>query len=142
MSFAATELRRLQTSFSGTLRSLDWSLILLIAAFVLAAAICTAPAIVAPATWLYRPRVPPAFSEYNDSIAAAAVKRPTYQKPLVALEASSAAQGTVDVVNFGDSRDLPVQNRTFPVWVALRTELHDACLSAADPVRKLEQLLG
>ncbi len=142
MSFAATDLRRLQTSFSGTLRSLDWSLILLIAAFVLAAAICTAPAIVAPATWLYRPRVPPAFSEYNDSIAAAAVKRPTYQKPLVALEASSAAQGTVDVVNFGDSRDLPVQNRTFPVWVALRTELHDACLGAADPVRKLERLLG
>jgi hypothetical protein len=84
--------------------------------------------------------VPRSFAAYGDSIAGAAVKRPTYQRSLTALETDSS--GNVDVVNFGSSKEVPAQNRTFAIWVASRTELQNACMGAADPVRRLEQLLG
>jgi hypothetical protein len=140
MDWTATGLRRWQAGLSGTLRSLDWDLVLLIAGFVLAAAVCAAPAAVSPMQWLSRLMVSHSFDAYRDSIAGAAVKRPTYQRNLAALETDS--NGNVDVVNFGDSREVPVQNRTFAIWVAPRTELQNACMGAADPVRRLEQLLG
>jgi hypothetical protein len=140
MERTVTELRRLQAGLTGTLRSLDWDAVLLIAGFVLATVVCAAPATVSPVQWLSRLVAARSFSAYRHSIAGAAVKRPTYQRHLAALQADSS--GTVDVVNFGDSRELPVQNRTFAIWVAPRTELQNACMGAVDPVLKLEQLLG
>jgi hypothetical protein len=140
MERTVTELRRLQAGLTGTLRSLDWDAVLLIAGFVLATVVCAAPATVSPVQWLSRLVASRSFSAYRHSIAGAAVKRPKYQRHLAALEADSS--GTVDVANFGDSRELPVQNRTFAIWVAPRTELQNACMGAVDPVLKLEQLLG
>ena len=130
-------------------RSRDWDIPMLGVAFALAAAVCLAPAFLSrergPATEATPTRLseatPTGFGAYHDSIAGAAVKQPFYQRTLAALQ-PAAGSTTVDVVNFGDSRDLPPKDRTFAVWVALRSELHDACAGAADPVRRLEQLLG
>lgn len=121
------------------MRSLDWYLIVLIAGFVLVAPIprLTGGSISSPLLWLSRLFVTDPFTAYQDAVAAAALKRPEYQRPLKGISSV-----TVNVVTFRRPGNLPLQHRTKEIWVALRDDVHDACVGAADPVRKLQQTLG
>lgn len=75
---------------------------------------------------------------YESAVAMAAVLHPG---SAVKLETIGATESVVDVVNFG-SRPPQESGRHYPVWVALPAQLRAACAGAADPVRRLQQILG
>jgi hypothetical protein len=110
-------------------RSPDWALIVLVAGFV--AVLLSLAA--------YRQFLVDPFAPYKKAIAAAAIKRPDFNKPLKAIDSSAK---TVNVVTLRTPRPLPLENRTFDIWVALESEARAVCKGAAYPVRKLQQSFG
>jgi hypothetical protein len=139
MLWDADRLQRAWTSLAAWMRSRDWYVIVLIVGFVLVAPIpgVKGGSIISPLLWLSRLLVTDPFAAYQDAVAAAALKRPEYRRPLKMINSA-----TVNVVTFRRSGNLPLQHRTKEIWVALRDDVHDACVGAADPVRMLQQILG
>lgn len=138
MSWDVGRLLRRRGSLAGATTSLDWSLVALVAGFVLVAPIgLLAGNVGSPFLWLYRWLVPDQIATYEKSLAAAALKRPDYQKKLATID-----DDMVKVINFRRPRSLPLEKRTFDMWVALADEVREACSGASDPVRKLQQVLG
>jgi len=76
---------------------------------------------------------------FEAAIAATAVKHPRDQVPLDRID---PAQATVEVVTFSTHRPDEKKNRGRDIWVALPESLRRACAGAADPVRRLQQVLG
>jgi hypothetical protein len=138
MQWDADRLKRTWTSLAASMRSLDWSLIALILGFLLVVPIpgMTARPVTSPLLWTARLFTTDPFAAYENAVAAAAVKRPEYKRRLATID---SANTTVNVVRFQRSGEL---DRSRDIWVALGSQLHDACLGAADPVRKLQQILG
>jgi hypothetical protein len=83
-------------------------------------------------------RTDPDAAAYESAVAAAAVKQPSFAMKLETIDATSTV---VDVVNFG-ARLPQEKGREYDVWVALPAQLRAACAGAADPVRRLQQVLG
>jgi len=99
--------------------------------------------------WIQQALVPPptppmpernaAHAAYEAAIAEAAVKRPGYAVRLRTIPTTST---TVNVVSFGPSKPIDAKAREFELWVSLPDELRDACKGAANPVRRLQEILG
>ena len=123
------------------MRSLDWPLIAVIAGFALVAPIPGAAngSLTSPLLWVAGWLGMQPFATYQSAVAAAAVKRPHFQKTLATIAATSA---TVNVVTFRTVRELPPKDRSFEIWVGLRDQVRDACAGATDPVHRLQQILG
>jgi len=132
---------RTREAIASSLCSLDWPLVILIAGFALIVPILGGRSGLLQASILRITRVvvPTPNDLYESSIAAAAVKRPDYQHKLETIDRSKA---TVKVATFRSPRPLPDKARTFDIWVALADQLRTACRGAADPVRRLQQILG
>jgi hypothetical protein len=129
---------RICASTIVSIRSLDWGLFALISGFVLIVPIGAGLARAdAPLFWLSRLFSADPFVAYEDALAAAALKRPSYRMKLAMIDGEKAK-----VVSFRTPRPLPLQARTFDMWVALADEVREACRGAADPVLKLQQVLG
>lgn len=108
-------------------QGMDWPLTILAAGFVLTVLLTGAMCI-----YLVDP-----FTAYQRAIVAAALKRPDYRRALTPIETP-----TVDVVTFRRPRELPLEKRTFDIWVGLASEAHAACKGAANPIRRLQQSFG
>lgn len=76
---------------------------------------------------------------YEAAIAEAAVKHPAYA---VRLKSIPPTETSVKVVSFGKPGPIDPQSRGFDMWVALPDELRKACKGAANPARRLQQILG
>lgn len=144
MRWDATHLARAWASVKAATPKPDWCLLTLIAGFLLVVPLreLTGASLSSPLSWIYRLFAPDPFTDYQNAIVAAAIKRPMYREDLAVLDASTDQAGTVEVASFGDGRELPSENRNFPIWVAPRKGLRDACAGASDPLRKLQELLG
>jgi hypothetical protein len=140
MRWDSDRFKRIWTSLAALMRSLDWYLIALIACFVLVVPIPGGSGpISSPLLSLSRLFVTAPFAAYENALAAAALKRREYQRPLATIDTGIAA---VNVVTFRRPGGLRLQDRDFDIWVALGSEVRDACVGAADPVRTLQQILG
>ena len=130
-----------RASIMATMRSLDWSLIIVVAGFAMVAPIggVTGASVSSPLLWVSRLFGMDRFAAYEAAIAAAAVKRPDYQRKLATIDVGTSS---VSVVTFRERRDLPLRDRSFDIWVALRDQVRNACAGAEDPARKLQQILG
>jgi hypothetical protein len=138
MDWPAHGVARAVGSAAEPLRRLDWSLIALIAGFLLVAPVgLVAGNLSSPFVWLLRQIASEPFAAYEHAIAAAAVKRPEYRMKLATIDTEK-----VKVVSFRAPRPLDPQKRTFSMWVALPEELRAACQGAPDPVLRLQQVLG
>ncbi len=127
------------------------------AAFVAAGVAAAAPSATASETTAAKSNA----DLYRDSIIAAAVKRPSYQKKLKPLDASKPR---VKMITFHTKRSMPegdansvLQTRgiktikktsggkgeiQYDTWVSIPAESSKACKGAKDPVLALEQILG
>lgn len=113
-------------------RPADWPLIILVTGF----------AVIALSSYFICALVIEPFATYKRSIAAAAIKRPDFQRPLTPIE---AAGPPLSVVTFRRPREFTakaLKERDFDIWVALTSEISKACAGAANPVRKIQQVLG
>jgi hypothetical protein len=122
------------------IRSWDWSLAALTAGFLLMAPIGNVFGgdFASALAWVSQMLMGNAFADYDDAIAAAAIKRPEYRQPLRTIDSSSQ---TAMVVNFG--RPLTSSSaRDSEIWVALDSEVRELCAGVDDPVLALEQALG
>ena len=111
-------------------RSADGAMAALIAGFV----------VILLLSCLVRVFVIDPFATYKHAIMAAALKRPDYQRTLTPINSP-----TVNVVTFRTPRELKpdvLNKRNFDIWVSLSSEIGKACAGAANPVRKIQQVLG
>ncbi len=123
----------------GAVRTIDWALVIVVAGFVVVAPVGVLFGRDATSLLgLFASRPNPARTAYAASISAAAVKRPEYVVPLEKIPPSMAS---VEVVTLS-TRLPPTTNRTFDIWVSLPSQLRAACAGAADPVRRLQEILG
>src|SRR6266700_6970241 len=134
-------LKRARSALATSMQSPDWSMIALIAGFVLISTVAAVfgKAVALPALWLSRLFLADSFADYEAALAAYALKRPEYQQRLKTIDPGST---TVNVVTFRARRELPLRDRNFEIWVALGGEVREACAGAADPARALQQILG
>lgn len=98
--------------------------------------------LIALASYLARVLVIDPFATYKRAITTAAIKRPDFQKALTAIE---TAGPPVKVVTFRKPREFTpeaLNKRGFDIWVSLSSEISKACAGAANPVRKIQQVLG
>lgn len=124
-----------------SLRSIDWSLVVVIAGFLLVLPIggVVGGAITAPLLGMARLFATAPFGAYDDALGASALKRPSYQRDLVTIDPAST---TVNVFSFGPRRPPVLGNRPFDMWVSVGTQLRDACIAKEDAVRALQEILG
>jgi hypothetical protein len=123
----------------AVIEQVDWALVILSVAFAAVTPMATMLGTEGPALVGITSRASNRDrAAYESSIAAAAVKRPKYAVKLETIDPSTTM---VDVVNFG-TRQPQDKNRSYDVWVALPSQLKSACAGAADPVRRLQQILG
>jgi hypothetical protein len=119
------------------IKRIDWSLAILAGVFLAVAPLGTFFGSDARnllgAIWQAVPETDSAA--YANSITAAAVLHPKHAVTLATIDPSVTM---VDVVTF--SAHAPDGKR--PVWVSLPHQLRAACAGAADPVRRLQQVLG
>jgi hypothetical protein len=120
---------------------LDWPLIIVVAGFVFVTPVpgLTHGALIWTANWLHRTIVDDPAADYADAVERAAIKRETDRRPLATPDLSKPK---VRLVTFHDERELPLTSRTFPIWASVPAELKAACKNAADPVRRLQEVLG
>jgi hypothetical protein len=132
---------RARATIGSFVRGLDWPLVILIVGFVVVAPIFggSSGGFNGAIRWLTRLVITTPTEAYEQSIAAAAVKRPNYDKKLQTIDTSKP---TVKVVTFRTVRAIEPKDRTFDIWVALPDQLRNACKGAKDPVRTLQQVLG
>ena len=124
-------------SLTVRVQSWDGGLAVLVAGFLLVAPIGVATSGAASVlAWMSGLAAGDPFSAYNDALAASAIKRPEYQRELATLDTAK-----VQVVTFGKPLS-DSSEREFDIWVALKTQLQDACAGAVDPVLALQQILG
>ena len=134
----ARSLRDWMRRRSPSWHEVDWSLVVLLVGFVLVAPIGGLVAGVrSPLLWAYRFFADPSV-RYERAIATAAVKRPDYKRTLATID-----QDVVRVVTFRRLRELPPPaDRTFEIWVSLGEQLRAACAGAANPVPRIQRVLG
>ena len=124
-----------------SMRTLDWPLLLLVAAFVIVAPLpgITGKSITSPLLWISGLFVDDPFAAYQNAIATAAIKRPEYQKPLTAID---PGRSIIDVVTLRTPRELSLRDRNFDIWVGLADEVREACTGAVAPLRRLQEIFG
>lgn len=130
----------MQASLTAILRKADWPLMALVAGFLFVAPIGIISGFSgSPFAWLCRLLAGDPFAAYDEALAAAALKRPDYQRKLKVIESTKE---TVNVVSFRFQQPLATEKRKDPMWVALPDELREACLGASEPARRLQHVLG
>jgi len=80
---------------------------------------------------------------YDRAVRDAAVKRPSFEKPLTPIDRQRPAVRVVAFRWTGGGDVIGGNGRvTEPLWVSLPKEIKAACLGARDPVLALQQILG
>jgi hypothetical protein len=122
----------------SVIRAIDWALIAVVAGFLAVVPARAILGVVRPPTRAAAPSPSgdPSHIAYKSSIAAAAVKTPAY-----AVELGTVRGATINVANLGPGAP-PLTDRDFDMWVAPASQLRAACAGAADPLRRLQQVLG
>src|SRR5262245_40170339 len=118
-------LQQAQSALRAWMQSADWAMITLIAGFVLITGVAAGfgKAVALPVLWLSRLFLADSFADYEAALAATALKRPDYNHALKTIDPGS----TVKVVTFRPRGELPLRNRDREMWVALGSEVRDAC---------------
>lgn len=133
------ELRRLIGALYHAIIDLDWSLMLIVSAFLSVVWWMQRGFVISAVEPALGPKRDAAHIAYEAAIADAAVKRPAYAVKLKTIPTSATA---VNVVSFGQPGPVDAKTRAFEIWVALPDELRDACKGAANPARRLQEVLG
>jgi hypothetical protein len=136
MNGMADSWRRVRTFWRHWRRSVDAPLAIIVLGFVLVLALASET--FGAVRWLSRVFGTDPDAAYEAALAAAAVKRPSYRKELATVDPNAEA---VEVVTFR-STEFPLDKRTSYLWSGLRDEVRKACAGAADPARRLQQVLG
>jgi len=110
----------------------NWPMVVLITGFVL----------IALTSYLVRVLVVDPFATYKRAIATAAIKRPNFQKALTAIDATGLPLKVVTFRKPSEFTPEALNKRGFDIWVSLSGEISKACAGAANPVRKIQQVLG
>lgn len=105
----------------------DWYLVALVLGFV------------AVALWIVSARAiaPDASGRYREAVAAAALKRHDFNRPLTTVELP-----VVRVVTLRTPRQLDLEKRQDEIWVVLKDQLREACRGSRKPLRKIQEVLG